>query len=134
VSVGVDRGAVLLEGSVLQPYRKDDIEDIVAKIPGVRSIEDKIWVQRVSTMDARLRKEIADSIYRNSLFDRYSIQPHPPIHIVVDGGHVTLTGYVATPLEQAALGHIARQSLAFSVDNEVKLDGDKGEDRKPEKN
>jgi hyperosmotically inducible protein len=132
VSVGVDQGEVRLEGSVLQPYRKDDLEAIVARIPGVRKIDDTLWVQRVSISDAELRRQLANAIYRNSLFDRYAIQPNPPIHIVVDGGRVTLTGWVGSPVEQAALGHIARQSWAFSVDNQVKVDGQSPEDRKPE--
>jgi hyperosmotically inducible protein len=131
IGVGVDQGVVVLQGSVLQPYRRTDIEARVAEIPGVRKIQDEIWVQRVSISDADLRRQLAHAIYRNSLFDRYAIQPNPPVHIVVDGGRVTLTGYVASAVEQAALGHIARQSWAFSVDNQVKVDGQKEEDRKP---
>jgi hyperosmotically inducible protein len=131
VGVGVDRGLVRIEGSVLQPYRKDDIESIIAQVPGVRGIENNLTVQRVSISDADLRRYLAKAIYRNTLFDRYAIQPNPPIHIVVDGGRVTLTGFVATPLEQAVLGHIARQSMAFSVDNQVQVDG-QTVDHKPE--
>jgi hyperosmotically inducible protein len=132
ISVGVDHGNVILEGSVLQPYRSSDIEARIGEVPGVRKVENKLAVQRVSLSDAELRRQLANSIYRNNLFDRYAIGANPPIHIVVDGGRVTLTGYVASPLEQAALGHIARQSWAFSVDNQVKVDGQKEEDRKPE--
>jgi hyperosmotically inducible protein len=130
VSIGVDQGVLRLEGSVLQPYRKDDIANLVSKIPGIRKIDDQIWVQRVSGFDADLRRELSRAIYRNNLFDRYAFQANPPIHIVVDGGKVTLTGVVATPLEQAALGHIARQSMAFSVDNKVEVEGP-SVDKKP---
>jgi len=131
VSIGVDQGTLRLEGSVLQPYRKDDIENLVAKIPGIRKIDDQIWVQRVSGFDADLRRQLSRAIYRNNLFDRYAFQANPPIHIVVDGGRVTLTGVVGSPVEQAALGHIARQSMAFSVDNKVEVEGPT-KDHKPD--
>jgi osmotically-inducible protein OsmY len=132
VSVGVDHGLVQMEGSVLQPYRRDDIEAIVARIPGVRGIENHLTVQRVSMFDAELRQHLVNAIYRNPVLQRYALGPNPPIHIVVDGGNVTLTGVVGSPLEQTLLTHIARSSMAFKVDNQVEVEGRHPEDRKPD--
>ena len=55
VGVALRDGYVLLAGSVNQPYRSSDIEKRVAKVPGVRAIENAIEVQSVSSFDDRLR-------------------------------------------------------------------------------
>ncbi len=121
---GVEKGVVVLQGSVRVPYRGSDIENRVAKVPGVREIKNEIVVQPVSFFDDRLRAGLYRSIYGDEMFVRYAQQVNPPIRIIVDRGHVTLTGYVGSAVEQAVLGSIARQSLAFSVDNQVKVDGE----------
>jgi hyperosmotically inducible protein len=124
VELGVEKGVVVLQGSVREPYRESDIENRVARVSGVREIKNEIAVQPVSFFDDRLRAGLYRSIYGDEMFVRYAQQPNPPIHIIVDRGHVTLTGYVGSAVEQAVLGSIARQSLAFSVDNQVKVDGE----------
>src|SRR5262245_60448738 len=42
VELAVSDGAVVLSGSVLQPYRKTDIESRVARVEGVREIRNEI--------------------------------------------------------------------------------------------
>jgi len=123
-----DAGAVRLEGSVQSPRRKSDIERRVAKVPGVRAIENEIRVQSVSFFDDRLRRELVRAIYGDPRFVHYGVRANPPVHIVVERGRVTLTGYVASPVEQAMLGHIARGVLSFGVENRVKVDGDRPEE------
>ena len=46
-------------------------------------------------------------------------------------GRVTLAGTVGSRVEQTAVGMIARGTLAFSVNNQVQVEGDKArkEDR-----
>jgi hyperosmotically inducible periplasmic protein len=128
VAFGVDRGVVVLRGSVNQPYRRSDIWERVARVAGVRAVVDQIEVQSVSIFDARLRLQIARAIYGDPRFVQYADRAHPPIRVVVDKGRVTLTGYVASPVEQALLGHIARGFLAFEVDNQVRVDGESPEE------
>jgi osmotically-inducible protein OsmY len=124
VELGVENGVVVLRGSVKEPYHGSDIENRVARVPGVRVIKNEIAVQPVSFFDDRLRAGLYRAIYGDEMFVRYAQQANPPIHIIVDRGHVTLTGYVGSAVEQAVLGSIARQSLAFTVDNQVKVDGE----------
>jgi osmotically-inducible protein OsmY len=136
VQYGVDNGVVLLQGSVQQPWRKDDVDSLVAAIPGVREVRDEITVQSLSPFDDRLRHQIYHGIYGNTsaVMGRYVGDPDPPVRIVVDKGRVTLTGYVSSPVEQALVGNVARQTLAFAVDNKVKVDGEPpASDRKPGK-
>jgi hyperosmotically inducible protein len=125
VAAGVQDGAVVLQGSVRQPYRKDDIEERVVRIAGVRAIDNQLRVQPLSFNDDRLRAELLRGIYGSSLFDRFEYWADPPVRIVVENGHVTLTGYVPSQVERHMAGAIARGTLAFSVDNQLRLDGER---------
>jgi hyperosmotically inducible protein len=122
VAVGVQDGSVVLQGSVRHPYRKDDIEGRVARVAGVRAIVNQIRVQPVSFNDDRLRAELLRGIYGSAVFDRFASWADPPVRIVVENGHVTLTGYVTSQVERQLAGMVARGTLAFSVDNQLKLD------------
>jgi osmotically-inducible protein OsmY len=124
VGVGVDHGVVTLQGSVSQPWRKDEIERRVARLDGVREVRDQIRVQPVSGFDDRLRVELYRRIYGNGLFERYAALANPPIRIIVDRGNVTLTGVVNNRVEKVALESIARGVLAFNVDNQVQVESD----------
>jgi osmotically-inducible protein OsmY len=124
IEAGVDAGVVTLRGSVNQPYRKTDIEKRVAGIAGVKQVRSEIRVQGVSSFDDRLRRELVYRIYGDERFAQYASWVHPPIRIVVDKGRITLTGLVGSAVEQQLVGHIARGTLAFAVDNQVKLESD----------
>ena len=73
------------------PHKASDIGNLVARLPGVREVDNKISTLPVSTCDDQLRVSIARQIYRDPMFWNYAIQVNPPIHIVVENGHVTLT-------------------------------------------
>ncbi len=124
VEVGVDDGVVVLGGSVYRPNRREDIESLVAEVRGVREIRNSIKVQPVSLFDDRLRRQLYRQIYGSEDFVQYAHRANPPIRIVVDRGRVTLTGYVASNVDRALIDSIARQSLAFDVKNELKVDGE----------
>jgi hyperosmotically inducible periplasmic protein len=94
LSFKVQNGQVSLFGEVTQPVKKSDIHNIVAKLPGVEGVSDNIQVLPLSGNDNLLRRQIASSIYRFPSLSRYGMGTHPSIHIIVDNGHVTLTGVV----------------------------------------
>jgi osmotically-inducible protein OsmY len=124
IEAGVEEGVVTLRGSVNQPYRKTDIEKRVARIEGVKGVSSEIRVQGVSSFDDRLRRELVRRIYGDERFVQYASWAHPPIRIIVDKGRITLTGLVGSAVEQQLVGHIARGTLAFAVDNQVRLESD----------
>jgi osmotically-inducible protein OsmY len=124
IEAGAEDGVVVLRGSVNQPYRKTDIENRVAGIPGLKGLKSEIRVQGVSSFDDRLRRELVRKIYGDERFVQYASWVHPPIRIIVDKGRITLTGIVGSAVEQQLVGHIARGTLAFAVDNQVKLESD----------
>lgn len=116
---------VLANGKVTAPHKASEIANLVARVPGVREVDHRIETLPVSTFDDELRFTIASRIYRDPLFWNYAIQPNPPIHIVVDRGHVTLTGAVNSEVERRAAEMIARSTFAaFGVENKLKLDSE----------
>jgi osmotically-inducible protein OsmY len=126
VAAGVDSGTVTLQGSVLHPWHRTDIERRVARLEGVREIRNEIRAQPVSASDERLRQQLYRQIYGSDMFRHYATFAHPPIRIIVEHGNVTLAGVVNSPVERAVLGSIARSALAFRVDNQVQLESELG--------
>jgi len=127
ISASVTDGVAVIQGSVRDELRRDQILDRVERVPGLREVKSEIRVQPVSFFDDRLRRELVARIYNdpNGLFIRFASAPNPPVRIIVENGRVTLTGYVGTELEQRVLTNIARGTLAFQVDNKVQLEKDR---------
>ena len=113
LSFRVADGNVSLTGEVNQPYKKQDIERLVRKVPGVASVTNDIKVLPLSSMDDRLRLQVASAIYRDSSLSRYGMGAVPAIHIIVENGHVTLTGTVASDMEKQIAGMRAASGLSF---------------------
>ena len=100
----VANGQVELMGAVTQPFKKSDIERIVAKLPGVAGVTDNIEVLPLSPNDNLLRRQVAAALFREPVFRTYATEPVPAIHIIVKNGHVTLTGMVANEFEKNLAG------------------------------
>jgi osmotically-inducible protein OsmY len=124
VSANVENGSVTLTGKVTQPFKRDDIEKRVAKVDGVQHVSNRIAVLPVSSFDDQLRNRIARSIYSNSNFWNYAIMANPPIHIIVDRGHVTLTGVVQSNVDRMLARSLATQFGAMSVKSELKTEAE----------
>ena len=104
VSFRVSNGSVSLLGEVNQPYKKDDLGRIVQHVPGVTSLTNELKVLPLSPQDDRLRLQVARAIYGDPALFRYRNMAVPPIHIIVDNGHVMLMGSVNSTLEKQVAG------------------------------
>jgi hyperosmotically inducible protein len=104
VNFRVNNGHVELLGAVTQPYKKKDLGKIVQSIPGVASVTNELKVLPLSTFDDRLRLQVARAIYGYPALSRYGMGANPSIHIIVDNGHVTLTGAVNNEAEKQIAG------------------------------
>jgi hyperosmotically inducible protein len=124
VNIRVENGQVDLSGAVNQPFKKADIQRLVARVPGVTSVTNQLRVLPLSNFDDRLRIQIARAIYRDPVLSRYALQAIPPIHIIVDNGHVTLTGVVATDMEKNVAGiRASAAGLSFgAVNNNLRVE------------
>jgi hyperosmotically inducible protein len=104
ISFRIDNGNVSLLGAVSQPYKKTELERIVQRIPGVASVTNEMKVLPLSPQDDRLRLQVARAIYRDPMLSRYGMGAVPSIHIIVDNGHVTLTGAVNNTVDKQVAG------------------------------
>ena len=120
----VNHGNVELMGQVSQPYKKADLQRIIDRIPGVNNVSNNLEVLPLSPMDDQLRVQVARAIYRDSVLSRYALQAVPPIHIIVDNGHVTLEGVVNNDMEKNVAGiRASGAGLSFgSVVNNLRVE------------
>src|SRR5690349_4527161 len=93
-------GTVTLVGQVVRPTLKSDAEKAVKQIEGVERVDNQIQVLPPSTADDQIRRAEFQAIYGNDALTQYALRAVPPIHIIVNGGHVTLTGVVARPMDK----------------------------------
>ena len=124
VNAQVEEGVVTLTGRVTMPYKKNDIERRVARIDGLRELRSDIRVLPVSPYDDELRSRIARAIYGNPSFWNYAAMAHPPIHIIVERGRVTLTGVVNSNVERMLARSLATGFGELSVVNELRTDAE----------
>jgi hyperosmotically inducible periplasmic protein len=113
-------GVVVLEGKVTTADKKKDVEQRVARIDGVREVRNQIAVLPASRADEDLRYRISRAIYGNPSFWSYAAMRHPPIHIIVEDGHVTLRGEVHSQSERAVARSLATGQGERSVVNELR--------------
>ena len=120
VTVGIDNGNVLLTGRVTMPFKSDEIESRVSRVMGVQSLTNEIETLPTNIDDARIRANLAYRIYRDTLFQRYAFRVNPPVHIIVERGHVALTGAVSSEVEKRKAELIARSTFGvFKVENRL---------------
>jgi hyperosmotically inducible protein len=118
-------GSVTLLGEVSRPTLKSDAERAVREIEGVERVDNQIKVLPVSPNDDRIRRATYRKIYGHNVLSQYQLRAVPPIHIVVNNGHVTLEGVVARQMEKQVAGMQANSvSGVFSVVNNLRVEND----------
>jgi hyperosmotically inducible protein len=120
----VEGYTVTLNGEVVRPVLKSDAENVVKHVEGVQKVINNLKVLPLSGLDNQIRRAEFRAIYRNpALSDRYGFQAMPPIHIIVENGHVTLKGVVANTFDKNLIGVQANGvPNVFSVDNQLQVE------------
>lgn len=116
-------GVVTLYGQVVRPTTKSSAERVVARVPGVEQVINKIEVLPLSGFDDQIRVATYRAIYRQPGLDRLAFQAVPPIHIIVKNGNVTLEGVVPTKGD-ATRAYIAASGVpyVFSITNNLRVE------------
>jgi hyperosmotically inducible protein len=119
----VEGSKVTLMGEVVRPNLKDDAASAVKRVRGVETVDNQIKVLPLSPMDNQIRRAEYRAIYSQPNLQMYAMQSVPPIHIIVDHGHVTLEGVVARQADKDAAG-IAANGVpnVFSVTNNLRVE------------
>ncbi len=117
----VSGSTVTLTGKVLVPTLKSDAEAAVKRIAGVTQVVNQIDVLPLSSFDNQVRRAVYMTLFSsNSPLFRYGLGADPSIHIVVENGHVTLTGTVASAVDKTTATHFVSGLFGvFSVTNDL---------------
>ena len=117
-----DQGNVTLNGQVTNPVVKSDAGNVVKKIEGVETVNNRIQVLPLSPMDNGLRLRLFRTIYGTPALQRYGMGVNKSIRIIVENGHVTLMGVVDNQADKNIAGIRANGVPGvFSVDNQLKV-------------
>lgn len=111
---------VTLTGAVVNPTLKSDADGAVKHIEGVEKVDNQIHVLPNSSMDNQIRRAEYRKIYSQPTLSRYGLGNLQSIHILVENGHVTLTGYVDNESDKN-VANIQANSVpnVFSVKNDL---------------
>jgi hyperosmotically inducible protein len=97
LSYQVEGDTVTLYGQVVRPSTRGDAERRVSRLAGVERVVNRIEVLPLSGFDDSIRARTYRALFgMSSPLFRYGRGVNPSIHIVVNRGHVTLEGVVAT--------------------------------------
>jgi hyperosmotically inducible periplasmic protein len=120
----INGSQVMLTGQVVSEHSqtKRDAENAVKRIPGVTEVVNNIEVLPPLPFDNQIRRAEYVAIFSQSTLGGYSMGVIPQIHIIVNGGHVTLEGTVMNQMDRNIAG-LAANSVpdVFSVTNNLKI-------------
>jgi len=144
---GIKGKTIILMGYASRPILKSEAEKVVKGIEGVESVDNQIQVLPASPMDDQIRVGVYRRIYSQAALRKYTGSPvgfgefpsvaraaggitqDPPrgyhaIHIIVNKGHVILTGVVDSE-QDADIAAIQANSTpgTFSVENDLLYPG-----------
>ena len=149
ITFGVHGKTLVLNGYASRPILKDEAGRVVKSIPGIEAVENQIEVLPPSSNDDRIRAAVYNRIFTSPTLSKYNanagrlgrglsvarmaggITNDPPIgyhaiHIIVNGGHVSLYGVVLNSMDSAVANMQANSAPgAFSVDNNLDIEGTK---------
>jgi len=100
----VNGSTVELLGDANSLGLKSDAVNSVKHIKGVQNVIDHINQLPPSSMDDRIRRQVARAIFNWGGLSRYSWSAVPSIHIIVSGGRVRLEGIVDSQPDKDAAG------------------------------
>lgn len=120
LTVAVADGDVTVGGKVRDYPDRDSALAIIETTPGVKDVIDEIDVAPLSGVDDELRVRLARTIYGHSSLQKYALDPQAPIRIVVENGHVELSGVVLNKADrQIAYAQARSVPGVFSVKNSL---------------
>ncbi len=120
----VNGSEVILSGQVVSEHgqTKNDAENAVKRISGVSKVVNNIEVLPPLPFDNQIRRAEYRTIFSQSTLGRYSMGVIPQIHIIVNGGHVTLEGTVMNEMDRNIAGIVANSvPNVFSVTNNLRI-------------
>ena len=123
-TLDVRQGVVTLGGDARTDVDRDSALALVQDTCGVKDVVNQVRVLPTSIFDDRIRAAVARAVYGDPVLQKYAIDPQQPIRIVVDHGHVTLTGVVNSAMDSQVAEIRAKEVPGvFSVTNKLVVPG-----------
>jgi osmotically-inducible protein OsmY len=110
-----ENGEIVLLGAVTGVAKKRELEERIRAVPGVERLTNEIRVLPQSKDDDRLREKLFRRIYEDELFAPFAHDANPPIHIIVEGGVVTLTGVVDETIQKMSAEAIVKNVFEVTL-------------------
>ena len=125
IAFRVDGDTVTLMGKVVQPTTRKSAERVVDSIDGVKNVVNNIEVLPLSNFDDSIRLQTLRTLQSGGSLYRYFLA-NPSVKIIVDGGNVSLEGFVANRGD-ANLANILANGVAgvFSVRNNLIVENER---------
>lgn len=119
IEIKVDNGWVYLDGKVDFEYQKQNAQEIVEDLVGVRGVTNSIMINVKEIDTKKIRQNIAAAYHRNATIDSSAIQ------IDTSGSKIILRGKVKSWIEKKEAENIAwRAPGALSVENKIDIDAE----------
>jgi osmotically-inducible protein OsmY len=119
ITYEINGSTVTLSGKVFSLGTSSSAVRSVKRIPGVTEVIDNIEDLPPSPMDNEIRAATLRTFHARGL-GRYFWEPKPDVRIIVDGGRVTLEGYVYNKGDRDALNIYANGITGvFAVTNNL---------------
>ena len=121
----VNGSTVILSGKVNSLGLKKSAERVVKKIDGVETVVNNIEELPPSSLDSRIRRQLAREFARSGGLYRYLWEPNPSVRIIVDRGRVELEGFVANRGDYNLMNILANSVPGvFGVKNNLIVESD----------
>jgi hyperosmotically inducible protein len=124
LAYSINGSTVTLYGQVVRASTRSDAASSVSRIEGVTRVINRIEVLPLSSFDDRIRAQTFRSIANTAGLHRYLMGTNPSIHIVVNRGHVTLTGVVSNKMDSQLAYFAANRVTSFSVTNDLQVESE----------
>jgi hyperosmotically inducible protein len=92
---------------------------------GATAVNNQIELLPWSPNDDRLRRALYRAVYSHPALESLAIRAIPPIHLIVENGHVTLEGAAPNPAAKSIV-ELQAKSVAgvFSVTNKLLVESE----------
>lgn len=118
VSFRITDDRIVLVGNVLHPQLKEQAEQAVRSVTGVKTVENDIEILPQSQQDNAIRDKVYQSLYQDPQFTSYAVQLVSPVHIIVKSGQVTLEGVVNKSSDRFVAENAVAEVVGSSVVND----------------
>lgn len=122
----LDGETVTLYGKVRNARNRKDAEVYVEDVPGVARVINNIEILPLGSFDESIRRNLYRRLANTGGLSRYLWPVNPSVRLIVDGGHITLEGYVANKGDYNTMNILAHGiSNVFSVTNNLVINNER---------